>query len=144
MMPALCSLAVDDQMLQSQMMCHMAVVLPLWPGCGRSNAPICHVAACTFCGGTYTEALQLNFLPRSFSGEYRSVGLVFQAFRWPASMGTQQFDRPTRSHVGGLRGSRGFLEWGWSRLIPPHHYHNHLQCLAQPHRCMSGQHRNWV
>ena len=53
---------------------HLGRCLPtptsLWPGCGRSNAPICHVAACVFCGDAYSEALQLNFLPRSFSGEY--------------------------------------------------------------------------
>ena len=43
-----------------------AKVAPLWPGCDRSNAPMCHVADCAFRGDAYYSETEPTQKPAFF------------------------------------------------------------------------------
>ena len=76
MMPALCSLAADDQMLRSQMMCHVAAC-----------------ASQSFLGGLVVETQTHSKSPATwlFTPQSLTFRPVFQGFCWLESMGTQSF-----------------------------------------------------
>ena len=41
-------------------------IAPLWTGCGRSNAPMCHVADCAFRGAAYYSETEPTQKPAFF------------------------------------------------------------------------------